>query len=141
MALLDFLKKSKKDGTLQAPKQGSLPGARTAGQAPKAKEKTKRVELHKSSIAWRLLREPHVTEKATRLTRLNQYVFLVYDVAVKPEVKRAIEEVYGVHVTKVRKVVIPRKKRMRGRHIGWRSGYTKAIVTLKKGEKIEVLPH
>jgi large subunit ribosomal protein L23 len=144
MALLDFLKKEKKSGALQAPKQGlkqaRVPLRGTSPSEKKAKA-SHAVALGKSPTAWRLLREPHVTEKATHLTALNQYVFRIFDGAKKPEVKKAVEGVYGVHVVKVRKVVLPRKKRRRGRHVGWRSGYTKAIVTLREGEKIEVLPH
>ncbi len=134
MALLDFLKKEKKGGAPQAPEQGLR-------QVPRKQKPSEEVALQKSPTAWRILRAPHVTEKATHLTHLNQYVFRVFDGAGKPEVKKAIEGVYGVHVVKVRKIVIPGKKRKRGKHIGWRSGYTKAIVTLREGEKIEVLPH
>jgi large subunit ribosomal protein L23 len=152
MALFNFLKKAKKGGALQAPEQGlrqtpkrvASERGEPASPAKRGEERERpkaAVALHKSPTAWRLLREPHVTEKATRLTHLNQYVFRVFPKATKPEVKKAIEGVYGVHVVKVRKVVLPRKKRKKGRHIGWRPGHTKAIVTLREGEKIEVLPH
>ena len=154
MAVFDFLKKKKGTQGLRAPKQGESisPVAKArAEETAKSKEaKSKKKEknetqstvvLRSSRTAWRILREPHVTEKSAALTQFNQYVFKVIGSPSKQEVKKAIQEVYGVHVVKVRKTTVPGKKRRRGKHVGWKSGYKKAIVTLKQGEKIEVLPH
>ena len=152
MALLDFFKKPKKEKALKPPRGAKqvregkvVKPKRERGEQrgkPAAQKETKApVALKESKMAWRILRQPHVTEKATDLTKLNQYVFRVFDTATKPQVRRAIEEVYGVKVDRVRRVSVPGKKRRRGRQIGWRSGYTKAIVTLRKGDTIEVLPH
>ena len=155
MALLDIFKKSSKKQTPKAPKRATQPGT---GQYPaqkvaagkkleEKKEESKKdeapkvVSLKESRVAWRILREPHVTEKSADLTKLNKYVFKVIGNPSKPEVKKAIEETHGVHVEKVAKISLPGKKRKRGRHIGWKPGYKKAIVTLRKGESIEVLPH
>lgn len=143
MALFDFLKKSKKIQPHQAPKRPeSKEKEKQEKQEPKKEEGLKPIDLRSSRIAWRVLSEPHVTEKTTHLTKWNQYVFRVQPgVAHKGDIKRAVEEIYGVHVENVRKISVPGKKRRRGRHVGWRSGYQKAIVTLRAGEKIEVLPH
>jgi len=90
--------------------------------------------------SYRILHSPHVTEKATRLTEKNQYVFKIWDRTNKNEVKQAVESTYGVDVVGIRIINIPRKKRKLGRHKGWKKGYKKAIVKIKKGQKIEILP-
>ncbi len=92
-----------------------------------------------SEIASWVLVAPHVTEKATELISKNQYVFKVFQKANKIEIKKAIEEIYGVDVLKVRIVRIPRKPRRMGKISGWRKGYKKAIVKIKEGQKIEIL--
>jgi len=90
--------------------------------------------------AYRILKTPQVTEKATDLTKKNQYVFKVWPGANKVEIKKAIEDLYGVDVLDVKIIKVPRKKRRLGRLSGWRKGYKKAIVKIKEGQKIEVLP-
>jgi len=87
-----------------------------------------------------ILRSPHITEKATDLVKKNQYVFKVVPKTNKTEIKRAIENLYGVDVLNVRVLNIPKKQRRLGRQTGWRKGYKKAIVKIKEGQKIEVLP-
>ena len=80
----------------------------------------------------------YVSEKATRLEGFNQYVFKVARTANKPEVKKAIQNRFQVSVTNVRMVNMPSKKRTVGRHVGTKSGFRKAIVTLKKGDTISI---
>ena len=89
---------------------------------------------------WRMLQYPHITEKATSLTSKNQYTFNVWQEAKKVEIKKAIESIYGVDVVKVNIINIHPKKRKLGRTIGRVKGYKKAIVKIKEGQKIEVLP-
>lgn len=90
--------------------------------------------------AWQILKSPHITEKATDLAAKNQYTFKVYSGANKTEIKKAIEDLFGVDVLGVKIVKVPPKKRRLGRISGWRKGYKKAIVKIKEGQKIEVLP-
>jgi len=90
--------------------------------------------------AYRILKAPQVTEKATELAKQNQYVFKVWPRANKIEIKKAIEDLYGVDVISVKIIKVPRKRRRLGRIRGWRKGYKKAIVKIKEGQKIEVLP-
>ena len=109
----------------------------------KSKEKTKEKKesiRKKEKLAWKVIKEPHITEKATLLAERNEYVFKVYPSANKPEIKKAIEEIYGVKVEKVRIINVSRKKRRRGRVEGWKKGYKKAIVKVKEGQAIEILP-
>lgn len=88
---------------------------------------------------WKALKKPYVTEKATDLAEKNQYVFEVFPRAGKSEIKKAVESLYGVEVTGVGIVNIHRKEKKVGRNIGFKSSYKKAIVRIKKGQKIEIL--
>lgn len=94
--------------------------------------------------AYKAIKSPHVTEKSTDLGEKNKYVFKIYYDTNKIEVKKAIESFYKVNVEKVNIVHIPPKKRRLGRREGWRHGlkrgYKKAIVTLKQGDSIEIIP-
>ena len=81
---------------------------------------------------------PVITEKATRTSEHNQVVFRVALHATKPEIKAAIEGVFGVKVKAVNTVVVKGKTKMfRGRP-GKRSDYKKAMVTLAEGQSIDV---
>jgi len=81
-----------------------------------------------------------VTEKGTRLTeKHNQYQFEVMTAANKVEIKKAIETIFTVHVTKVNTMnKLGKAKRLRTMSYGRTSAWKRAIVTLKKGDKIEL---
>ena len=82
---------------------------------------------------------PYITEKTANLTEKGQYVFSVDVRANKPQVKREIEGLYGVRVTKVTCIrVRPQKTVYRRRHTGYKSGMKKAYIRLKKGQTIDV---
>ena len=93
-----------------------------------------------SEVAFRILKWPHVTEKATNFAKVGQYVFNVYERANKSEIKKAVEDVYGVKVVSIKIIKIPPKRRRLGRIEGWRKAYKKAIVRLGRGQQIEILP-
>ncbi|MEL6947810.1 MAG: 50S ribosomal protein L23 [Pseudomonadota bacterium] len=82
--------------------------------------------------------DPVITEKATLAAEANQIVFNVARDASKPEIKRAVEELFGVKVmavnTQLRKGKV---KRFRG-HLGKQSDVKKAFVTLAEGQSIDV---
>ncbi|MCK9446811.1 50S ribosomal protein L23 [bacterium] len=87
-----------------------------------------------------ILKSPCITEKAVNMSELgNFYVFLVNTDANKVEIKNAIESKYKVDVIQVRTINIPRKKVMKGRKIGFKNAYKKAIVKIKEGQKIEIV--
>lgn len=90
-----------------------------------------------TGLASRILKEPHLTERTTDLSEQRKYVFKVITKTNKIEIKKAIEGLYGVEVTKVNIVNIPSKTRQYKRIKGTRPGYKKAVVTLKPGEKID----
>ncbi len=88
-----------------------------------------------------LLKNPLITEKGTQGSSLGKYLFLVDKKATKPEIKKIVGAVYKVDVTAVNIVNVKSKKRRLGQTLGVRPGYKKAIVTLKVGQKLDVLPH
>ena len=87
----------------------------------------------------KVLVQPRVSEKSGHLASLNKYVFKVLPTTNKVEVKKAVEAAYKVKVTGVNMVINKGKTRNFGRTVGRTSSFKKAIVTLKKGDKIEGL--
>ena len=80
-----------------------------------------------------------VTEKGTRLAEENKYQFSVYPDANKLEIRRAVEQLFGVHVTAVHTMNRAGKwKRGRTMRPGRTSDWKRAIVTLKAGESINL---
>ena len=81
---------------------------------------------------------PFVTEKSTNLSEQNKIVFKVPSKANKNNLKKNIENIFKVNVTKIN--IINKQKRTkltRGRKVKV-SGYKKAIITLKKGQNIDL---
>jgi len=90
-------------------------------------------------LAREIIVRPLVTEKATQLKAAgNQYLFQVDRRANKIEVKKAVEEIFNVHVTSVRTIQMAGKKKRMGRFEGKRPDWKKAVVTLKEGETIQL---
>lgn len=85
-----------------------------------------------------ILKKPILTEKTRELAKQGQYVFEVEKSANKNDIKKAIEDFYGIEVLGVKILKIPPKQRMLGKSAGWKKGYKKAIVKIKKGQKIEI---
>ena len=105
----------------------------------KKEEKKEEKPFVFSSAAF-LIKKPSISEKATALSEQNKYVFAVEKRANKKLVKQGIESIYKVKVSKV-SILNQKGKRKRIRGImGKRPDFKKAIVTLKKGHSIEVVP-
>jgi large subunit ribosomal protein L23 len=85
-----------------------------------------------------LIKKPLVTEKSTALSGEGKYVFIVKSEATKNEIKKAIRMIYKVDPTAVNVVNRHSKIKQMGVLRGTQSGYKKAIVTLKKGQKIDI---
>ena len=83
-----------------------------------------------------VLVRPLLTEKGTSMAGSGRYVFAVYPKANKPEIKKAVQKIYNVHVDQVKILNMPAKKRQYGRTRGETSTFKKAIVVLRAGEKI-----
>ena len=87
---------------------------------------------------YQVIVSPVVTEKATRLNELSQVTFRVTLDATKPEIREAVERLFGVKVEAVNTVVMKGKtKRFRGRE-GKRTDWKKAIVKLQAGQTIDL---
>ena len=81
---------------------------------------------------------PHITEKSTMAAEQNAVVFKVANGASKPEIKAAVEALFGVTVTGVNTIVQKGKtKRWKGKPYQ-RSDFKKAIVTLAEGSSIDI---
>ena len=81
---------------------------------------------------------PHITEKSTLLSEQNAVVFKVAKDASKPQIKAAVEGLFGVDVVAVNTIVVKGKaKRFRGRP-GQRSDWKKAMVRLAEGQSIDL---
>lgn len=106
--------------------------------ASKAKKAKVVLNTKNSEIAYRVLVEPWVTEKTHSMMSMNKYVFKVAKGASKTEVKNAVEGLYGVKVEKMAIVNISDKAKYFGRHKGTKSGFKKAVITVKEGDSIEL---
>ena len=84
------------------------------------------------------IRNPIITEKATILSEQNKTVFKVHDKATKKTIKKNIEKLFKVNVVKVNVINRKAKLKMKQGKKSYRSGYKKAIVTLKKGQSIDL---
>lgn len=90
-----------------------------------------------------VLIKPLLTEKANiQQEKLNRFAFKVNRKANKLEIKKAVEEFYGVNVAEVNTVVVPGKNKAKYTKSGYlkgvKPGYKKAYVTLVDGEKIDL---
>ncbi|MCA1623614.1 MAG: 50S ribosomal protein L23 [Acidobacteria bacterium] len=91
---------------------------------------------------WEILKSPVVTEKSVLLKEASSddqevgqvLTFRVNRKADKEEIKKAVEEIFGVKVAKVRTVHYEGKMKKRGRFEGRRANWKKAYITLRKGE-------
>ena len=124
---------------LQKTAQPQKKGEKTKNKATKQEVNAK---SHKkgSGKAFLVLKGPQITEKATFLQNSNKYVFKVFNKATKPEVRKAVQSLYGVDVIGVQIIKSPRKAKRLGRTTGFKKAYQKAVVSLKKGQVIEIMP-
>ncbi len=88
---------------------------------------------------WSLIKGRVVSEKAFGAQEEGKYVFLVDRKATKPEIKKAIEFIFGVHVERVNTVNVKGKKKVFRGVEGKRPSYKKAIVKLREGEALKEL--
>ena len=91
-------------------------------------------------ISASLIKQVWITERAVDLSHLRQYTFVVDKKANKPEVKKAIEAIYNTKVDSVNIINTKSKPRRLGRSMGRTSQLKKAIVKLKEGYSIDVMP-
>lgn len=109
-----------------------------ATEGKERQEKTKAAFAGKADFASRFLLEPWITEKSHQEMAQNKYIFKVSKNSNKVSIKKSVEDLYKVTVLDVNVVNIHPKKRIYGRTKGFKSGFKKAIVKLKEGDKIEL---
>ena len=86
---------------------------------------------------YEVIRRPLITEKTTTLKETQRSLcFEVHRDASKPEIKKAVESLFGVKVADVRVANVHGKVKRQGRYVGRRSDWKKAYVVLKQGEKM-----
>ena len=81
---------------------------------------------------------PNVTEKATALSDFNKIVFKVRINATKKTIKKSIEKIFKVNVIKINTINLKGKTKLVKNRKAKKSGYKKAIITLKKGQNIDL---
>tara|TARA_B100000700_G_C14891876_1_gene783114 strand:- start:436 stop:729 length:294 start_codon:yes stop_codon:yes gene_type:complete len=81
---------------------------------------------------------PNVTEKSTSLSEFNKIVFKVDRGASKNSIKRSIEKIFKVNVIKVNTINVRGKTKLVRNKKSYKPGFKKAIVTLKKGQSIDL---
>lgn len=88
---------------------------------------------------YEVIRRPLITEKAVAMKEnFDRYSFEVSLDATKPAIREAVESHFKVKVLDVRTLVVRGKIRRVGRYSGKRPNWKKAIVTIQKGQKIEL---
>ena len=88
--------------------------------------------------AYDTILSPVITEKATMASQYNQVAFKVSINSSKPEIKIAVEKIFGVQVIGINTIRVRGKLKRFKVKIGRTSAFKKAIVTLKEGDTIDV---
>lgn len=131
MPVLDIFKRKKKPITPKKKVPKVKPKVTKKEAKPKKKEKVGK--------AYRVLIKPLITEKATDLSAQGKYVFKVAKDVTKQEIKKAIEDMYGIRPIAVHNIKVLGKQKRYGRTRGRTPDWKKAVVTLRPGEKIEIV--
>ena len=84
------------------------------------------------------VRNPIITEKATILSEQNKTVFKVHEKANKKTIKKNIEKIFKVNVIKINIINQKTKMKIKQGKKSYKRGYKKAIITLKKGQSIDL---
>ena len=123
-------------------------GTSTRKESPKKQQTTSQQPAQEQVItknahsAYQVIARPHISEKSVQYKNQGKYMFDVFQHATTKSVAQAVKNLYNTDVVRVQIVKVPHKKaRMRTKNIsGVSTRYNKAIVTIKKGQSIEILP-
>ena len=86
---------------------------------------------------YEIISQPHVTEKSTRGSEFGQVTFRVPKTATKPQIKQAVEVLFGVKVKGVNTLVLKGKTKTFKGQRGTRSDLKKAVIRLEEGQTID----
>jgi large subunit ribosomal protein L23 len=134
---MGFFSRKKNDEGQKAPAKSTAAKAKAEEKKEEAPKPVTYVTRETGS-AYKILVRPIVTEKTTALQQLGQYAFEVAKGANKVEVRKAVKAVYGVLPTDVRVITVLGKPVRSRAGMSRRSSWRKAIVTLKKGDRIDL---
>lgn len=102
------------------------------------KTKTKKEVKEKKVNVFKNIIKPRVTEKSASLTEKNVYTFMVTDYSTKNEIKKEIEKIYKVKPLRVNVMSVKGKTKLIRGKMTTKKGGKKAVVFLKKGDKLEL---
>lgn len=102
------------------------------------KTTVKKADAQMTERLYEVLRRPVITEKAMKVSEQGQVTFTVPMDATKPEIKKAVEGLFGVKVKAVNTLCTSGKTKVFRGVKGKRSDMKKAIVTLENGQNIDV---
>ena len=114
-----------------------------AKEPKKTTQKSKNKELNESlHNAYKVVVSPHLSEKSFQQKDKGKYIFDIFHNVTANDVRTAIKKLYGVEIVNVQIMKVANKnKRMRTKNIKGKSvRFNKAVVTLKKGDSIDILP-
>ena len=134
---MGFFSRKKTDDVKKAPAKSKAAPAKAEEKKDEAPKQATYV-TRETGHAYRVLVRPLVTEKTTALSQLGQYAFEVAKDANKMEVRKAVKAVYGVTPTSVRVITVLGKPVRSRAGMSRRSSWRKALVTLKKGDRIDL---
>jgi len=130
-------KKSMKDLYENKETSKSASTKKTSGTKKESENKNIKRSANNSN-AYKVLIRPLITEKASIMGNLNKYSFEVSVSSNKIEIAKAIEDVYKITPTSVNVIKMKGKKVIKGKYRGRRKDWKKAMVTLPKGESIQI---
>ncbi len=90
------------------------------------------------SDIYDIIIRPALTEKSTQMAEEDKHVFQVKFDATKPQIRRAVEKLFGVDVVKVNTMIVPGKPKRVGLQQGRSSAWKKAIVTVEEDQMIDL---
>ena len=86
-----------------------------------------------------IIKAPVITEKSANMAQKeNKYAFKVDYKATKPQIKNAVEKIFGVHVEEISTLNTKPKKKRVGRYPGLSNKYKKAVIQIREGESIDI---
>jgi len=135
MAILDAFKKKNKDVSPDVEKSGD-----EAGKDVTTKELNSAPIVSIRSGNSFVIKQPLISEKAVALSDDRKYVFLVDRGASASEVRKAVESIYKVTVDKVNMITIVKRKPNRRSRTQIKIPIRKAVVTLSKGQELDIIP-
>ncbi|PIR03553.1 MAG: 50S ribosomal protein L23 [Candidatus Magasanikbacteria bacterium CG11_big_fil_rev_8_21_14_0_20_39_34] len=136
MGILKKLTKNETEEKVQAEPQ--IKAASPSKKSPSDKQTKTRKTAIGINEAYRILVRPLVSEKTNTQESQGKYTFIISPTASKVEVKKAVQAVYGVLPSRVNISNVEGKKVRSGRFTGRRNDYKKAIVSVKKGERLDI---